>query len=181
MVRDPPGPISTQTKLGSWFGARLLGACLSWSLSVIQHASTGVGHRLAARSRGGMPQQLTLPAACQCKSLVGVLTCLPSSDAEFSLDILQDVEEARQLLESEVDACQDLIGLEADLSKCKWPLLTLARLHRLQLDLPGADRPRLEQEVVTLFEQLIDVDPKRAGYYRDELAGKACIVLSRQC
>ena len=91
----------------------------------------------------------------------------------------QDFQEAKGLLDDEVAACQELISIEPDASKCKWPLLTLARLYRLQLDLPGSDRQNLEGEVRSLFEQLIQVDPKRTGYYRDELAGKACIALSK--
>ena len=78
-----------------------------------------------------------------------------------------------------MDACQELISLEPDPSKCKWPLLTLARLYRLLLDLPAADKAGLEQDIKDLFEQLIEVDPKRAGYYQDELAGRACIILSK--
>lgn len=41
--------------------------------------------------------------------------------------------QGQELLASEVAACKELISLEPDTSKCKWPLLTLARLHRLQV------------------------------------------------
>ena len=75
-----------------------------------------------------------------------------------------------------MEACRELLALEPDVTKCKWPLLTLARLYRLQAAATGQAQ-QLQAESRALYEQLIEADPKRAGYYRDELAGRASVGL----
>ena len=82
-------------------------------------------------------------------------------------------------------SCKELIELEPDASKRKWPLLTLARLYRLQAAQQGQEESQshiqnpLNAEAAALFQQLIEIDPKRAGYYRDELACRTSVVLSK--
>lgn len=42
------------------------------------------------------------------------------------------LQELRELLEREIDRCEALLEAEADRSKCKWPILTMARLLELR-------------------------------------------------
>jgi hypothetical protein len=47
---------------------------------------------------------------------------------------LQEVED---VLAQEIERCETLLDSEPDRSKCKWPMLTLARLLELQASLSG--------------------------------------------
>lgn len=42
------------------------------------------------------------------------------------------------VLRKEVQRCEDLLSSEPDRTRCKWPTLTLARLHELLQSLQGA-------------------------------------------
>ena len=86
--------------------------------------------------------------------------------------------QGQDLLAVEVATCRELVGLEPDTAKRKWPLLTLARLYRLQAgQQQGQAAERLQAQAADLFRQLVELDPKRAGYYGDELAGSTRVVL----
>lgn len=97
-------------------------------------------------------------------------------------------------LEAETAACEELLEAEPDRSKCKWPLLTLARLSeaRAWLDTEtererGGGGEQSEKEgassrrkppaaAVAIFGQLAELDPLRANFYRDAAAGRASFV-----
>lgn len=48
------------------------------------------------------------------------------------------LQELVAVLRKEVERCEALLLSEPDRSKCKWPTLTLARLHELLQSLEGA-------------------------------------------
>ncbi len=84
-----------------------------------------------------------------------------------------------ELLEKEAGKCDELLGVEPDRSKCKWALLTKARLRELQLEL-ASDAPSesgWRDEIRQLYGELTEIDPLRKGYYQDCLQGKAHVVL----
>ena len=79
------------------------------------------------------------------------------------------------VLERELGVCRELDGVEAD---CKWILLTLAllisareavRLHQRAGagGMGGEYPPEAVEEVASLFQRLISLDPMRTQYYRD--------------
>jgi len=78
------------------------------------------------------------------------------------------VQSVAGLLRREEESCRELIGIETDRYRLKWPLLTLSLLLKLQrkLGVPAAD----EGELAGLYEQLIEIDPLRKGFY-SEAAG----------
>ena len=47
------------------------------------------------------------------------------------------VQELMETLQQEVERCETLLSSEPDRSKCKWPILTLARLLELQRGISG--------------------------------------------
>ena len=92
--------------------------------------------------------------------------------------------------------------------EAKWPLLTMARLKEMQLQLlrsaaasdaglpaspperaaaaaaagggrgaGGEQQDELAAEVRNLYARLAEVDPMRAGYYRDAVEGRASVVM----
>ena len=75
-----------------------------------------------------------------------------------------------RVFQREEGACRELLEVEPDRSKCKWPLLTLARILDLQLALGAVDRARVREESHELYAQLEQIDPLRRGYYRDAAA-----------
>ena len=79
-------------------------------------------------------------------------------------------------LDREARAAEELLRVEPDRGRCKWPLLTLARLRELQAALQGDDSRR--EQARRIYAELEEVDPLRAGYYRDvgqdQCAGMAC-------
>ena len=73
---------------------------------------------------------------------------------------------------------QELLEVEPD---AKWPLLTLTRLRELRLLVegqgqaaPAAAAPAAE--VAEGYRRLAELDPLRAGYYRDAAEGRAHVV-----
>ena len=70
---------------------------------------------------------------------------------------LQDV---MPRLEKEEESCRQVQALEPD---CKWPKQSLAHILRQQAILGKAS----QQEMQELCQELITLDPYRAGYYRD--------------
>jgi geranylgeranyl transferase type-2 subunit alpha len=94
-------------------------------------------------------------------------------------------------LEAETEACEELLEAEPDRSKCKWPLLTLARLSAARAWLERSrggegegDKgenasslaPTPPADAVAIFEQLVVLDPLRKNFYRDAAAGRARFV-----
>ena len=108
-------------------------------------------------------------------------------------------------LEAETAACEELLEAEPDRNKCKWPLLTLARLSEarawLQRERSRAGGGRGEEEegakedddddesekgaflrkpppadAVAIFEELAQLDPLRGNFYRDAASGRASFV-----
>lgn len=88
-------------------------------------------------------------------------------------------QEVGELLQKEVGKCDELLSVEPDRSKCKWALLTKARLRELQLELANNDPSDAgwRDEIRQLYRELSEVDPLRKGYYQDCLQGKAHVVL----
>ena len=95
-------------------------------------------------------------------------------------------------LEAETAACEELLESEPDRSKCKWPLLTLARLSEARAWLErkrgaakddGNDSDGEKRGVsrkppaaaVAIFEQLAELDPLRKNFYRDAASGRAFV------
>ncbi len=94
---------------------------------------------------------------------------------------------------------QDLLDIEPD---SKWPLLTMARLKEMQLQLLAAgsagpagaaagpvsaaaaaegsppEAAELAAEVRGIYAKLAEVDPMRAGYYQDAVEGRASVVMA---
>ena len=106
-------------------------------------------------------------------------------------------------LEAETAACEELLEAEPDRSKCKWPLLTLARLSAARAWLErsrgggggGGEGDKGDEgegkgenassslapspppaDAVAIFEQLAVLDPLRKNFYRDAAAGRARFV-----
>ena len=105
-------------------------------------------------------------------------------------------------LEAETAACEELLEAEPDRSKCKWPLLTLARLSEARAWLEreraggggggatedgggdggesgqnkGASSRKPPAAAVAIFEQLAELDPLRRNFYRDAAEGRAFFV-----
>ena len=69
------------------------------------------------------------------------------------------------VLKREEARCRELLEVEPDRSKCKWPLLTLAHILGLQRSICLQLDDRAEEE--SLYAELADIDPMRRGYYRD--------------
>ena len=64
-----------------------------------------------------------------------------------------------ELLVEEMDNCRQLLELEPD---SKWTLLTLALIAQ------SVDPVKHYQEIVTIYDRLTKVDPKRRNYYLDQ-------------
>ena len=67
--------------------------------------------------------------------------------------------------------CQELLDAEPE---SKWAMLTRARVLRAMARWNGGEG---EDEAVMLYSKLQEVDPARAGYYADEIAGKSGVML----
>jgi geranylgeranyl transferase type-2 subunit alpha len=99
-------------------------------------------------------------------------------------------------LEAESTACEELLEAEPDRSKCKWPLLTLARLSEARAWLErkrgakndgddGSDSDGESERkgvsrkppaaAVAIFEQLAELDPLRRNFYRDAASGRVFV------
>ncbi|KAK9807311.1 hypothetical protein WJX73_000196 [Symbiochloris irregularis] len=83
-----------------------------------------------------------------------------------------------EIFEQEVDMCNQLLEVEPDRTKCKWPLLTLARLQEMQqqLGLRAGSQGSTQQSAADIYRELMVVDPKRKGYYADALEGRAHVM-----
>ena len=70
-----------------------------------------------------------------------------------------------EVLRREEESCRELIDIETDRFRLKWPLLTLCLLLKLQrkLGVPTLN----EGELGSLYEQLVEVDPLRKGFYQE--------------
>ncbi|PSC76033.1 Geranylgeranyl transferase type-2 subunit alpha [Micractinium conductrix] len=92
------------------------------------------------------------------------------------------------VLAREQEMCQELLEVEHD---SKWPLLTLTRLRELQQQVQhggaatgggdggggeGDADPELAEEIAEGYARLIELDPLRAGYYKDARDGRAHVV-----
>lgn len=91
--------------------------------------------------------------------------------------------ESEDMLNQEIRRCEALLESESDRSKCKWPLLTLARLLELRCKLTsqqtgaGLEGGGTDQQVIKkLYEELMEIDPMRKGYYTDAVEGRANVV-----
>ncbi|KAK9917835.1 hypothetical protein WJX75_008732 [Coccomyxa subellipsoidea] len=93
---------------------------------------------------------------------------------------LQEAKAIRDVLSKEIVRCEVLLESEPDRSKCKWPLLTIARLLELRslLDKDGGVQQGEadQQQIRGLYTDLMELDPMRKGYYKDALEGKAVVV-----
>lgn len=71
------------------------------------------------------------------------------------------------VLQREASRCEELLEVEIDRRRCKWPLLTLAHVLELQLQLGenAAARERRGQ----LLTELAALDPLRRGFYTDAM------------
>jgi hypothetical protein len=69
------------------------------------------------------------------------------------------------LFSREEESCRELIGIETDTFRLKWPLSTLCLLLKLQrkIGVPPSDATELDK----LYRQLIEIDPLRRGFYSD--------------
>lgn len=83
-------------------------------------------------------------------------------------------QELADLLAGEVDMCRQLLDIEPDRTRCKWPLLTLARLQELQQQM--GEPHTSKEETAAVYRELIEVDPLRKGYYEDVLLGNAKVM-----
>lgn len=83
------------------------------------------------------------------------------------------------MVEKEVGKCDNLLEVEPDRGKCKWALLTKARLRELQVELGGdaASLSAWRHDIKELYQELAQVDPMRQGYYQDCLEGTAHVAL----
>lgn len=107
-------------------------------------------------------------------------------------DRIAAAEALSSTLEAETAACEELLEAEPDRSKCKWPLLTLARLSEARAWLErerssssrggggsgdaekGAALSRKPPaDAVAIFEELAVLDPLRKNFYRAAAAGRA--------
>ncbi|CAL8463367.1 g2901 [Coccomyxa elongata] len=90
------------------------------------------------------------------------------------------LKESEDMLNQEIMRCEALLESETDRSKCKWPILTLARLLELrgsQQTGTGVQEGGPDQQLIrNLYGELMDIDPMRKGYYADALEGKANVV-----
>lgn len=84
------------------------------------------------------------------------------------------MQELADLLAGEVDMCRQLLDIEPDRTRCKWPLLTLARLQELQQQM--GEPHTSKEETAAVYRELIEVDPLRKGYYEDVLLGNAKVM-----
>ena len=121
-----------------------------------------------------------------------------SGDETTTAAVAAAAEALAATLEAEAAACEELLEAEPDRCKCKWPLLTLARLSearaRLERSRGGAeegdgdgDASDSEGEsnegvsrkppaaAVAIFEQLVELDPLRRNFYRDAAEGRAFV------
>jgi len=101
------------------------------------------------------------------------------------------VADADATLAAEVEACEALLAAEPDRSQCKWPLLALAHLAEARAEVAGLLAGEVEEgadsggrgtrtpppAAVALYEELAELDPLRAGFYRDAAAGVAAGVV----
>ena len=77
--------------------------------------------------------------------------------------LLQGLEDT---LRREEARCRELIDIEPERSRLKWPLLTLCLLLKMQRSVKGSDP---EEELKALYSELAEIDPLRKGFYRDAL------------
>lgn len=87
------------------------------------------------------------------------------------------------VIQSQIRICQEVLEMEQQISSGqpdrsgqKWPLLTLARLKELQHQLSDLDSKDSQAEAQEIYQELLDIDPMRKGYYVDAMQGKAAQV-----
>lgn len=73
-------------------------------------------------------------------------------------------------LQREEERCRELIEIEPERFRLKWPLLTLCLLLKFQRQVKDFDPM---PELRSLYSELADIDPLRKGFYQDaiDLAG----------
>lgn len=67
----------------------------------------------------------------------------------------------------EEERCRELIDIEPERSRLKWPLLTLCLLLKMQRSVKQGSNP--EEELKKLYAELADIDPLRQGFYKDAI------------
>lgn len=72
----------------------------------------------------------------------------------------------KETLLREEQRCRELIDIEPERSRLKWPFLTLCLLLKLQRAVKDFDPT---QELEALYSELAEIDPLRKGFYRDAL------------
>ena len=77
---------------------------------------------------------------------------------------LQSLEDT---LRREEGRCRELIDIEPERSRLKWPLLTLCLLLKMQRSINKSFDP--EEELKALYFELAEIDPLRRGFYRDAI------------
>jgi len=83
----------------------------------------------------------------------------------------ENTEWQQETLDREIKVCRELLEIEMD---CKWAKLTLARLLIAQDMLSSGSILRSKRmhtdEVLQLFNDLIEIDPSHAEYYKDQFS-----------
>ena len=74
------------------------------------------------------------------------------------------VQSLQDILQREEQRCRELVEVEPERSRLKWPLLTLCLLLKLQQSLTDTDAT---EELQKLYAELAEIDPLRRGFYRD--------------
>ena len=69
-------------------------------------------------------------------------------------------------LEREEQRCRELIDIEQERFRLKWPLLTICLLLKFQKKVKGTD-PTIE--LGQLYSELAEIDPLRKGFYKDAI------------
>lgn len=71
------------------------------------------------------------------------------------------------VLQREEERCRELIDIEPERSRLKWPLLTLCLLLKMQRSIKREFNPT--KELQAIYSELAEIDPLRKGFYRDAL------------
>lgn len=134
-------------------------------------------HTLTIRSTGGNFE--TVPLAWEGENFSPLAIDENKFPIELHLDSLsidgsENQENTRwqqETLDREIKVCRELLEIEMD---SKWAKLTLARLLIAQDMLSGGSILRSKRmhtdEVLQLFNDLIEIDPSHAEYYKDQFS-----------
>lgn len=87
--------------------------------------------------------------------------------ASFSINNRLSLQSLGAVLRREEEKCRELIDIEPERSRLKWPLLTLCLLLKMQRSIKQGFDPTKELEAV--YSELAEIDPLRKGFYRDAL------------